>query len=143
VFGSDCVMVILSLITCFPSLTRHSQTGSQADKICQYIVGVSTINSAVSSQPLYNLSPSYNTHCFSSAIFLSTCPGGKALIVSYEPADTTISSFLFWSKSFYPAALLKNVFSINVNRFLSFLLRVYVSLPYKRIGRATARRFYS
>ena len=43
--------------TCFPSLTRHSQTGSQADQICPYLLGVSTINSVTSSQPLYNLSP--------------------------------------------------------------------------------------
>jgi len=33
VFGSDCVMVIFSLIPCFPSLTWDSQTGSQADKM--------------------------------------------------------------------------------------------------------------
>ena len=56
-FGSDCVMVIFSLNTCFLTLTRHSETGSQADKICQYLLVVSTINSVVSSQRLYNLSP--------------------------------------------------------------------------------------
>ena len=50
-------MVIFSLIIYFPSLTRHSQTGSQAGKICQYLLGFSTINSVVSSQRLYNLSP--------------------------------------------------------------------------------------
>jgi hypothetical protein len=48
-------MVIFSSVTCFPSLTRRSQTGSQADKVCQYLLAVSTINSAVSSQPLHNL----------------------------------------------------------------------------------------
>ena len=57
VFGSDCVMVIFNLIICFPSLPRHSQTGSQADKFCQYLLGVSAINSVISSQRLYNLSP--------------------------------------------------------------------------------------
>jgi len=30
-------MIIFSLITCFPSLTRHSQTRSQADKIRPYL----------------------------------------------------------------------------------------------------------
>jgi hypothetical protein len=56
IFGSDCILVIFSLITCFPSLTRHSQTGSQTDKICQFFLAVSSINSVVSSQQLHNLS---------------------------------------------------------------------------------------
>jgi hypothetical protein len=50
-------MVMFSLITCFPSLTRHSSSGSQANKICQYLLGVSTINAVVSSQRLYNVAP--------------------------------------------------------------------------------------
>jgi hypothetical protein len=37
--------------------------------------------------------PSYNIHCFRSAVLLSTCPGGKALIVIYQPADTTTYCF--------------------------------------------------
>ena len=45
-FGSDCVTIIFSLTTCFPSLTRPSQMGSQADNIRQYL-GVGAINSVV------------------------------------------------------------------------------------------------
>jgi len=37
VFGYDYVMVIFSLITCFPNLKRPSQPGSQADKMCQIL----------------------------------------------------------------------------------------------------------
>jgi hypothetical protein len=52
---------------------------------------VSTINSFVSSQRLYYCHPNYHIRCFRSAI-LSTCPGGNALIVSYQTADTTLVS---------------------------------------------------
>jgi len=48
VFGSDCVIVMFSLTACFTRLTGHSQTGSQADKIFQYLQGVSAINSVFS-----------------------------------------------------------------------------------------------
>jgi hypothetical protein len=35
----------------------------------------------------------------------------------------------------YPAVLLKNFMSIDVSRFLSFCLRVQISLPCRRMGR--------
>jgi len=82
-------MVIFSLITCFPSLTRHSQTGSQADKICHYLLGVSTINSVVSSQRLYNLSPQLQ-HPLLPLGNIPQYLSGWERIVSYQPADTTI-----------------------------------------------------
>jgi hypothetical protein len=71
VFGSDCVMVIFSLITCFPSLTWHTQTGSQADKIHQYLYGASTVHSVVSSQWLYISSPPFTTPIASAWLYFS------------------------------------------------------------------------
>jgi hypothetical protein len=90
VFGSNCVLVMFSLITSFPSLTRHSPSRLQARPELSIWTsqGVSTTNSIVSSQRLYYCHHNYHIHCFRSAI-LSTCPRGNALIVSYQPVDTT------------------------------------------------------
>jgi hypothetical protein len=38
----------------------------------------------------------------------------------------------------YPATLPKNVISIAVNRFLSFRLGIYISLPFRRMGTGSA-----
>ena len=45
-------------------------------------------------------------------------------------------------KKLYPAVLLKNFISIEVNRLLSFSWRVRISLPYKRMGTASAFRTF-
>jgi hypothetical protein len=93
-------MVIFSLITYFPSLIRHSQTGSQADKICLYPLGVSTINSVVSSQLLYNLSPQLQHPLLP----LGNIPHYLSRwenIVSYQPADTTDKLTCFHSHCYF------------------------------------------
>jgi hypothetical protein len=67
-------MVIFSLITCFPSLTRHSQTGVKQTR------SVSTSTESAQEFLLFLLNgcttyhPSYITRYFCSAIFLSTHP---------------------------------------------------------------------
>jgi len=73
VFGSDCVIVIFNLITFFPkpdtavSNWKSSRQdlsvplGSQHNKFCCYLLNCCT-----------TYHPSYNIHCFRSAIFFST-----------------------------------------------------------------------
>ena len=53
--------------------------------------------------------------------------------------SSKISSFLLWSKSVYPAVLLKkNFISIHVNRLLSFCMRAQISLSCRRKRTASA-----
>ena len=49
-----------------------------------------------------------------------------------------IFSFILWSRRVYPAVILRNLISIDVSRFYPYFppLRVQISLPYKRMGRA-------
>ena len=65
-------------------------------------------------------------------IFLDSLSTGSAF------SSSKISSLLLWSKRLYSAVLLKNFISADVSRFLSFFLRVQISLPHKRMGRASA-----
>jgi len=48
-----------------------------------------------------------------------------------------------YGRSVYPAALLKNFNSIDVNLFLSFCLRIQISFPYRRMGKGSALYTFS
>jgi len=66
-------------------------------------------------------------------------------LLSFSSAGSAFTSTItcklfFWSIPVYPEALLKNFISNDVNSFffLSFSLKVYVSLLYRSTGRASA-----
>jgi len=80
---------------------------------------------------------------YNSALFLPSCCCSFLLhvvvnliyLLSFSLTGSTFSCskiylFLLWSKTMYPAVL-KNLISIYVNRFLSFSLTVQISLPFK------------
>ena len=52
--------------------------------------------------------------------------------------SSKLSSLLSLSESTYPSLLLKNLTSTDINRFLSFCLRVQISHPYIKTGSASA-----
>ena len=89
----------------------------------------------------YNLALFFAFHCCSFllnlvanliCIFLVSC---QLILLSYHPKF--LHSFCGY-EGCCPAAVLKNVISIDVSCFLSFFLRVQISLPCKRNGRASA-----
>jgi len=77
-------------------------------------------------------------------LILITCRSQFELyLFIFSPTASTfnspkISSGLVWSKSVHSAVLVKNFISVDENRFVSFFLKMKISLPFKRMGTASA-----
>ena len=76
-------------------------------------------------------------------VLVTCCSQLDVYVLSFWSTGSTfnsskISSFLLWSKSVYPAVLLKNFISIYVNRLLSFCMRAQISLSCRRMRTASA-----
>jgi len=76
-------------------------------------------------------------------ILVTCCSEFDLCLLSLSSTGSTFNSskmysFLLWSNIVYPAVLLKNFILIDVKRFYPFFLRVQMSHPYGRTGRAIA-----